>query len=80
MTTIEECFKSQQLVLSNLEKDHADKCNRISELESVLASFLGEDDKIDVMLGGNPNYVNSFMEHARTLLYGEKEEEHQNEV
>ena len=80
MTTIEECFKSQQLVLSNLEKDHADKCNRISERESVLASFLCEDDKIDVMLGGNPNYVNAFMEHARTLLYGEKEEEHQNEV
>jgi hypothetical protein len=38
----------------------------IEMLTSVLGSFLNEDHKLQVSVGGNPNYIHEFLERAMT--------------
>jgi hypothetical protein len=36
--------------------------------EAALRALLGGDDKMQVAIGGNPNYVNRFLDNARAAL------------
>lgn len=41
---------------------------RVAELRHIVAALMGGDDKMTVAIGGNPNYVERFMENARAVL------------
>lgn len=45
----------------------------IDELVETLGALLGEDEKLQVGIGGNPTYVDKFIEKAWTILDKAKE-------
>jgi hypothetical protein len=39
---------------------------QVSEMRGIIEAFLGGDPKMTPMIGGNPNYVEAFLERARS--------------